>query len=107
KPSQVMSPVLNMTTPTTSLSTTIVDTNQYYTSKYGRIAILTGDNYAAFSSTCRTALPYKLAYSTPPCGPCETNALSWGGGGITQRGAFCQSFGEELLEPFHTTKEVD
>ena len=21
-------------------------------------------------------LPYKLAYSTPPCGPCETNALS-------------------------------
>jgi hypothetical protein len=51
-----MSPDLNMTTPTTSLSTTIVDTNQYYTSKYGRIAILTGDNYAAFSSTCRTAL---------------------------------------------------
>jgi hypothetical protein len=45
-----------MTTPTSSLSTTLVDNNQYYVSKYGRIAILTGDNYAAFSSTCRTAL---------------------------------------------------
>jgi hypothetical protein len=45
-----------MTTPTTSLSTTLVDNNQYYVSKYRRIAILTGDNYAAFSSICRTAL---------------------------------------------------
>jgi hypothetical protein len=45
-----------MTTPTTSLSTILVDNNQYYGSKYGRIAILTGNNYAAFSSTCRTAL---------------------------------------------------
>ncbi|HEY1645373.1 MAG TPA: hypothetical protein VGF75_03220, partial [Candidatus Saccharimonadales bacterium] len=43
-------------TPTTSLATTIVDTNQYYTSKYRRIAILTRDNYTAFSSTCWTAL---------------------------------------------------
>ena len=25
------------------------------------------------------ALPYKLAYSTPLCGPCGTNALSQGG----------------------------
>jgi hypothetical protein len=27
----------------------------------------------------RTALPYLLAYKTPLCGPCETNAFSWGG----------------------------
>ena len=38
------------------MSTTLVDSNEYYTSKYGRIAILTGDNYASFASTCRTAL---------------------------------------------------
>jgi hypothetical protein len=24
-------------------------------------------------------LPYNLAYKPPLCGPCETNALSWGG----------------------------
>ena len=29
---------------------------QYYTSKYGRIAILTGNNYPVFQQTCRTAL---------------------------------------------------
>jgi len=33
------------TTSTTSIPT--ADSTQYYTSKYGRILILTGDNYAA------------------------------------------------------------
>jgi hypothetical protein len=25
---------------------------------------------------CRNFVPYKLAYNSPLCGPCETNALS-------------------------------
>jgi hypothetical protein len=55
-----MSPELNMAI---SSSTSLVDTNEYYTSKHGRIAILTGDNYAAFSTTCRTALVVAGAWS--------------------------------------------
>jgi hypothetical protein len=49
-----MSPALSMAS--TTASTSLTDSNQYYASKYGRIAIFTGDNYAAFASTCRTAL---------------------------------------------------
>jgi hypothetical protein len=47
--------ILNMTT-STSQTNTLTDSNEYYVSKYGRIAILNGDNYAAFSTTCRTAI---------------------------------------------------
>jgi hypothetical protein len=56
-----MSPALNMAS-TTAL-TPLTDSNQYYASKYGRIAIFTGDNYAAFASTCRTALVVVGAWS--------------------------------------------
>lgn len=49
-----MSPALDMATSLTSIPSG--DSNQYYNSKYGRIAIFTGDNYAAFAATCRTAL---------------------------------------------------
>jgi hypothetical protein len=44
------------TISTTSTADTTVLADQYYTSKYGRIAILTGDNYPIFQQTCRTAL---------------------------------------------------
>jgi gag-polypeptide of LTR copia-type len=51
-----MSPALNMTTPTTSASASQDNGTKYYTSKYGRIPIFDGDNYATFSTECRTAL---------------------------------------------------
>ena len=43
--------------------TTPLDSNEYYTSKYGRIAILTIDNYATFAATCRTAVIVAGAWS--------------------------------------------
>ena len=43
-------------TPTASVSAPLSDTDLYYKSKWGRIAILTGDNYQLFEQTCRTAL---------------------------------------------------
>ncbi|KIM94842.1 hypothetical protein OIDMADRAFT_60007 [Oidiodendron maius Zn] len=46
-----------------STTTPLTDSNQYYASKYGRIAIFTGDNYTAFATTCRTALVVVGAWS--------------------------------------------
>ena len=52
-----MSPgsVSTMVTSTLTSDSTS-QSGQYYTSKYGRIVILTGDNYPVFQQTCRTAL---------------------------------------------------
>ena len=49
----------NMASTSTSNSTT----QEYYTSKYGRIAILTGDNYPIFHQSCQTALIVVNAWS--------------------------------------------
>ena len=43
-------------TPSATAPTPPSDTDVYYKSKWGRIAILTGDNYPVFEQTCRTAL---------------------------------------------------
>ena len=43
-------------TPSATAPTPLSDTDVYYKSKWGRIAILTGDNYPVFEQTCRTAL---------------------------------------------------
>jgi hypothetical protein len=39
------------------------DTDLYYKSKWGRVAILTGDNYQLFKQTCRTALVVASAWN--------------------------------------------
>ena len=56
-----MSPALSMAS--TTASTSLTDSNQYYASKYGRIAIFTGDNYIVFVLTCRTALVVARAWA--------------------------------------------
>jgi hypothetical protein len=45
-----MSPALSMAS--TTASTPLTDSNQYYASKY----IFTGDDYAVFELTCHTTL---------------------------------------------------
>ena len=43
-------------TPSATAPTPLSDTNVYYKSKQGRIAILTGDNYLVFKQTYKTIL---------------------------------------------------
>src|SRR3954463_1463741 len=56
-----MSPDLNMATSTSSFTSTSL--SPYYDSKYGRITVLTGDNYTAFQASCRAALVAAGAWS--------------------------------------------
>ena len=43
-------------TPSATAPTPPSDTDVYYKSKWGRIAILTGNNYPVFKQICKTAL---------------------------------------------------
>jgi len=44
----------------------------------------------------RELVPYLLAYKTPLCGPCETNALSQGGS-YSKGGLICQIYRTSLV----------
>jgi hypothetical protein len=51
-------------------------------------------------------LPYKLAYKTPLCGPCETNALSQGGS-YSKGGLICQISGTVLSNHYPPIRRVN
>ena len=51
-------------------------------------------------------IPYNLAYKTPLCGPCETNAFSQGGY-YTKGGTICQLYGTGLLSTNLPIRRID
>jgi hypothetical protein len=58
---------------------------------------------AAIAAGCGFPIPYKLAYKPPPCGPCETNALSQGGA-YSKGGLISQIYGTVLSNHLSTNQ---
>ena len=57
-------------------------------------------------ATLQIRIPYNLAYKTPLCGPCETNALSQGGS-YSKGGLICQIYGTCLVITNPPIRRVD
>jgi hypothetical protein len=53
-----------------------------------------------------SSVPYKLAYKTPLCGPCETNALSQGES-YSKGGLICQISGTILSNHYPPIRRVN
>jgi hypothetical protein len=68
------------------------DTDLYYKSKWGRVAILTGDNYQLFKQTCRTALVVASAWNI------VNRTKAWP---PPQNRALLQDYNKRLLRAIH------
>jgi hypothetical protein len=99
-----MRPDANMSTaPTTPSTATAVtpaalvsapssDTDLYYKSKWGKVAILTGDNYQLFEQTCKTALVVASAWNI------VNRTEAWP---PPQNQALLQDYNKRLLRAIH------
>jgi hypothetical protein len=75
--------------PVSALSS---DTDLYYKSKWGKVAILTGDNYQLFEQTCKTALVVASAWNIVN----RTEARP-----LPQNRALLQDYNKRLLRAIH------